>query len=85
MTVRRVVALAGVFVIVCMGLVILRTEQAQTSYRIQSSRFRQIKLMSRWRAGQLEIARLRAPGQVLGRIDRMTVPVSPGDIGDVSE
>ena len=66
-----------IFVCGCMGIVLagIRVEQTRCMARIQNTRLKQLSLRRTLQGQQLQIARLRSPDQVTGRIDRLRLQV----------
>ncbi len=66
-----------IFVFGCVGIVQagIRVEQTRCMARIQHTRLKQLSLRRTLQGQQLQIARLRSPDQVTGRIDRLRLQV----------
>ncbi len=66
-----------IFVFGCVGIVLagIRVEQTRCMARIQNTRLKQLSLKRTLQGQQLQIARLRSPDQVSGRIDRLRLQV----------
>ncbi len=66
-----------IFVFGCVGIVLagIRVEQTRCMARIQKTRLKQLSLGRTLQGQQLQIARLRSPDQVTGRIDRLRLQV----------
>ncbi len=66
-----------IFVFGCVGIVQagIRVEQTRCMARIQNTRLKQLSLGRTLQGQQLQIARLRSPDQVTGRIDRLRLQV----------
>ena len=71
----------------CVGIVLagIRVEQTRCMARIQNTRLKQRSLRRTLQGQQLQIARLRSPDQITGRIDRLRLQVfAPEEIDQLS-
>ena len=66
-----------IFVFGCVGIVQagIRVEQTRCMARIQHTRLKQLSLRRTLQRQQLQIARLRSPDQIAGRINRLRLQV----------
>ena len=73
----RITVLLFAFGAAAVAVAGIRVEQARCISRVQRMRLRELKLVGELRALQLQIARLRSPEEVEGRIERFELPVLP--------
>ena len=76
-----------IFVFGCVGIVLagIRVEQTRCMARIQNTRLKQLSLRRTLQRQQLQIARLRSPDQITGRIDRLRLQVfAPEEIDQLT-
>ncbi len=76
-----------IFVFGCVGIVLagIRVEQTRCMARIQNTRLKQLSLRRTIQGQQLQIARLRSPDQLTGRINRLQLQVfAPEEIDQLT-
>lgn len=71
----RIVVLLFAFGAAAVAVAGIRAEQARSILRIQRLRLQELELLAELRSLELQIARLRSPGQIEGRIKRFELPV----------